>query len=115
MLKDSYDIACEWSKGFFVRVGDLPEDIRPGVPADQWVFVVPKFHVTAHKESCQSNFSSNYTVHTARWDGEHVERLWAWLNAAAPSTKEMSQGARWETIDDFCGFSNWRKTVQFGT
>lgn len=50
----------------------------------------------------------------ARWDGEHVERLWAWLNAAAPSTKEMSPGARWETIDDFCGFANWRKTTQFG-
>ncbi len=43
-----------------------------------------------------------------------MERHWAWLNAAAPSTKEMSPGARWETIDDFCGFANWRKTVQFG-
>ena len=26
----------------------------------------------------------------------------------------MGRGSRWETINDFCGFSNWRKTVQFG-
>ncbi|KAL1947382.1 hypothetical protein VTO73DRAFT_14343 [Trametes versicolor] len=113
-IKDSFDIACEWSKGFFARIKDLPEDLRPQVPDEEWVFIVPKFHIAAHKESCQANFSSNYTPYVARWDGEHVERLWAWLNAAAPSTKEMRPGARWETIDDFCGFANWRKTTQFG-
>ncbi|KAJ2970129.1 hypothetical protein NUW54_g12800 [Trametes sanguinea] len=113
-IKDSFDIACEWCRKFFVRVQDLPEDLRPQIPAEEWVFIVPKFHIAAHKESCQAQYSSNYTPHVARWDGEHVERLWAWLNAAAPSTKEMNPGARWETIDDFCGFANWRKTVQLG-
>ncbi|KAI0348910.1 hypothetical protein OH77DRAFT_1465897 [Trametes cingulata] len=114
MIKDSFDIACEWRKGFFARIQDLPEEMRPAVPEDEWVFIVPKFHIAAHKESCQANYSSNFTPFCARWDGEHVERLWAYLNGIASSIKEMTAAGRWETIDDFCSFSNWRKTVQLG-
>ena len=114
MIKDSYDVACEHEKFFFIRAENLPEHIRLDLPADAWVFVVPKFHIGAHKAECQGTYSPNYTLHIARWDGEGVERLWWRLHAAAPSTKEMGRGSRWETLDDFCGFSNWRKTVQFG-
>ncbi|CDO74326.1 hypothetical protein BN946_scf184348.g1 [Trametes cinnabarina] len=113
-IKDSFDIACEWSKGFFLRAKDLPEELRIGIPPEEWVFVVPKFHVAAHKEMCQANYSSNYTPEVGRWDGEQVERLWSQMNAAGPSTKEMTPGARWEALDDFCNFNNWRKTTQFG-
>ncbi|KAI0348829.1 hypothetical protein OH77DRAFT_1550647, partial [Trametes cingulata] len=102
MIKDSFDIACEWRKGFFARIQDLPEEMRPAVPEDEWVFIVPKFHIAAHKESCQANYSSNFTPFCARWDGEHVERLWAYLNGIASSIKEMTAAGRWETIDDFC-------------
>ncbi|KAI9069929.1 hypothetical protein FKP32DRAFT_1537310, partial [Trametes sanguinea] len=114
MIKNSFDVACEWSKGFFTRVQDLPEELRRAFPDAEWVWVVPKFHVAAHKETCQGTYSPNYVKHVGRWDGEGVERNWAKLNAGAASTKEMGPGARWETLDDFCGFANWRKTVQLG-
>ena len=107
-------MACEHGKAFFIRAAKLPPDVKLDLPDDALVFVVPKFHVGAHKEECQGTYSPNYTLHVARWDGEGVERLWWRLHACAPSTREMGRGSRWETIDDFCGFSNWRKTVQFG-
>ncbi|OJT01852.1 hypothetical protein TRAPUB_7684 [Trametes pubescens] len=114
VIKNSFDVACEWNKGFFRRIQDLPPEIQPRVPQQGWTFVVPKFHVAAHKESCQATYSPNWTANAARFDGEHVERIWSRLNSAAPSTKEMGTGARWEALDDFCGFNNWRKTTQLG-
>lgn len=113
-IKNSYDVACEWHKNFFSRIEDLPENLRPRIPADGWTFLVPKFHVAAHKESCQATYSPHWSLYAARFDGEHVERIWSRLNQAAPSTKEMGPGARWETLDDFCGFNNWRKITQLG-
>lgn len=113
-VKNSFDVACEWSKGFVARMSELPRSLREQLPEADWVWVVPKFHVAAHKESCQANYSPNYVVHLGRWDGESVERNWAKLNAGAASTKEMTPGSRWETLDDFCGFSNWCKTIQLG-
>ncbi|TFK79058.1 hypothetical protein K466DRAFT_469378, partial [Polyporus arcularius HHB13444] len=113
-IVDSYDVGCEHGKGFFVRADEFPELIQLDLPSDAWVFVVPKFHVSAHKPECQSVYSPNYVPYTARFDGEHVERLWSFLNPSASSLKEMGPGARKETLDDLCAFNNWRKTVKFG-
>lgn len=111
---DSYDVGCEHEKGFFQRAVEFPDHIKLDLPKDAWVFVVPKFHVSAHKPECQGAFSPNYVPYTARFDGEHVERLWSMLNPAAPSTKEMGPGSRKETLDDLCSFNNWRKTMNLG-
>lgn len=113
-IKNSYDVGCEHEKGFFDRAEELPDAIKLTVPKDGWVFVVPKFHISAHKEACQAIFSPNYTPHMARFDGEGVERNWPKLSGGAASTKEMSPGGRWETLDDFCSFANWKKVVQSG-
>ncbi|RDX39693.1 hypothetical protein OH76DRAFT_1367263 [Lentinus brumalis] len=113
-ILDSYDVGCEHEKGFFVRAQEFPELIKLDLPRNSWVFVVPKFHVSAHKPECQGMFSPHYVPYSARFDGEHVERLWAFLNPAASSLKEMGPGARKETLDDLCSFNNWRKTVKFG-
>ncbi len=113
-IMNSYDVGCEHEKGFFVRAQEFPELISLDLPRDAWVFVVPKFHVSAHKPECQGMFSPNYVPHAARFDGEHVERLWSFLNPSASSLKEMGPGARKETLDDLCAFNNWRKTVKFG-
>lgn len=111
---NSYDVGCKHEKGFFVRAAEFPDHIKLDLPPDAWVFVVPKFHISAHKEECQGTYSPNYVPYTARFDGEHVERLWSMLNPAAASTKEMGPGARKETLDDLCSFNNWRKTVNLG-
>lgn len=109
----SYDIACQWSINFYDRMSHLLEELRlrPDIKVD---FIVPKFHLPAHGRKCHSIFSFNYHPGVARTDGESVERLWAWLNSIARSASMMGPGGRWDTLDDFTNFSNWRKTTNMG-
>jgi hypothetical protein len=109
----SYDIACQWFCNLFERMKALPKEMR--LPAGVRVqFKVPKFHLPPHVKKCHAPFSFNYTKWVGRTDGEGVERNWSWLNMIARSVSVMGPGAREDTIDDFCGYANWRKTVSLG-
>ena len=66
-------------------------------------FLVPKFHLPAHIESCQWSFSFNYACFVGRTDGEAPERGWADLNGLAYSTHEMVPGSQQDTIEDHLG------------
>ncbi|KAJ7368623.1 hypothetical protein DFH08DRAFT_796508 [Mycena albidolilacea] len=77
----------------------------------QIIFKVPKFHLPPHIKKCYSPYSFNYTKGVGRTDGEGVECDWSWLNLMARSVLAMGPGAQEDTIDDLCGFSNWKKTV----
>lgn len=74
-------------------------------------FFVPKFHLPAHIEKCQTTYSFNFRPGVGRTDGEAPERGWANINPIASSTKEMGPGARRDILDDHFGYSNWRKIV----
>ncbi|KAG6835012.1 hypothetical protein H0H93_005636, partial [Arthromyces matolae] len=107
-----YDIACQYSKNFWTRFEDVPSVIKfPGSPTIHWA--VPKFHLPPHKPECHGPFALGYTPGVGRTDGEGVERNWAWLNGAAASTSQMGPGSRHDTLDDFMGFSNFRKVVDY--
>ncbi|KAJ7716497.1 hypothetical protein B0H14DRAFT_2412883, partial [Mycena olivaceomarginata] len=109
----SYDIACQWGRNFWKRAKKMPEKLQ----LPDWVeiiFKVPKFHLPPHVKKCHGPYSFNYTKGVGRTDGEGVERNWSWLNCAARSVSVMGPGAREDTIDDLCGFSNWKKTVDLG-
>ncbi|KAJ7439837.1 hypothetical protein FB451DRAFT_1344179 [Mycena latifolia] len=109
----SYDIACQWSRNFWERMKKMPAHLW--LPSGTKVqFKVPKFHLPPHVKKCHGLFSLNYTKWVGRTDGEGVERNWSWLNMAARSISVMGPGSRDDTIDDFCGFSNWQKTVGLG-
>ncbi|KAJ7185969.1 hypothetical protein C8R46DRAFT_880838 [Mycena filopes] len=109
----SYDIACQWSRNFWTRMKALPKEMR--LPAGiKMQFKVPKFHLPPHIKKCHGPFSFNYTKWVGRTDGEGVERNWSWLNMIARSISVMGPGSRDDTIDDFCGYANWRKTVRLG-
>ncbi|KAF9513520.1 hypothetical protein BS47DRAFT_1362379 [Hydnum rufescens UP504] len=47
-------------------------------------------------------------------DGEGVEHDWAIMNAAANSTKEMSEGSCHDTLDDLWGDRNYQKIMYLG-
>lgn len=111
-LLATFDIACQYFVNFWQRMPELPEGIHLNIPRENVTVKVPKAHLPVHKTSCHGLFSLNFTKGAGRTDGEWVERLWSWLNRAAPSTKEMGPSARRETIDDFCLYGGWRKTVQ---
>lgn len=113
MCTISYDVACQWFVHFPAQMPLLPQhlhipdtiNLRP---------IVPKFHLQTHEEKCHSRFSFNFMKGGARTDGERVERNWDDLNGQAASTAEMLPGHRWETLDDCCAWTNWRKTMGLG-
>ena len=78
------------------------------------LFLVPKFHLPAHVEACNLQFSFNLTKGVGRTDGEAPERGWANINPAAQSTKEMGPGSRRDTLDDHFGDWNWKKMIKLG-
>ncbi|KAG2052390.1 hypothetical protein BDR06DRAFT_983220 [Suillus hirtellus] len=122
----SYDIACQWHKKLQGRIPGLPIRLQPG---EQWDplseisstsakkmfnFFMPKFHLAAHIEACQTVFSFNWTPGIGRTDSEAPEHGWANINRVATSTKEMGPGSHREILDDFFGDSNWKKITALG-
>ncbi|KAJ7065998.1 hypothetical protein B0H15DRAFT_743445, partial [Mycena belliarum] len=113
LIVASYDIACQWSRHFWERMKKMPSHMQ--LPSGTKVqFKVPKFHLPPHVKKCHGPFSFNFTKWVGRTDGEAVERNWSWLNMAARSISVMGPGSREDTIDNFCGFANWRKIVGLG-
>ncbi|KIJ21125.1 hypothetical protein PAXINDRAFT_160454 [Paxillus involutus ATCC 200175] len=74
-------------------------------------FFIPKFHLKAHIQECQTAFSFNFSRGVRRTDGEAPERGWANINQVASSTKEMGLGARRDALDDHFGNWNWKKIM----
>ena len=107
----TYDIACQWSVHLLDRISKFPDHLRINIPTGHLAYAIPKLHWHSHNRVGHSKFSLNLIPGVGRTDGEGIERLWLWLNKAAPSAKEMTPAARHELLDDFCGFTNWRKTI----
>ncbi|KAF7322140.1 CxC2 domain-containing protein [Mycena kentingensis (nom. inval.)] len=109
----SYDIACQWSKNVWIRLARYHPELcnAANVPHRRYVFLIPKFHLPAHIERCNIDFSFDLTPHVGRTDGEAPERGWANVNPLASSTKEMGPGARRDTIDDHFNDWNHKKIV----
>ncbi|KAG0706718.1 hypothetical protein DFH29DRAFT_899642 [Suillus ampliporus] len=104
-LNISYDITCH----------AFPTSMQFDHTSKVISFFVPKFHLPAHVEKCQTTFSFNFKQGIGRTDGEAPECGWANINPVASSTKEMGPGAMWDTLDDFFSDWNWKKVVGLGT
>ncbi|KAA1478735.1 hypothetical protein DENSPDRAFT_788366 [Dentipellis sp. KUC8613] len=115
MLVISYDIACQFSKNFQKRMSTFPPSFRISPVATSVTFLVPKFHLPAHGPRCQADFSFNNTEGVGRTYGEGIEANWSKTNRAALSSREMSAGARHESLNDIFGAINWGKIVSMGT
>ncbi|KAF7797238.1 hypothetical protein EIP86_008430 [Pleurotus ostreatoroseus] len=110
----SYDIACQFFKNFWKRLETMPKALQLPLDPSRVKSKVPKGHLPTHVKECHAPFSFNYLAGAGRTCGEGIESNWSVLNKAAPSCKEMGPSARRETLDDFCGFHNWRKTIGLG-
>ena len=109
----SYDIACEWGRNLRSRMSRMASTLQ--LPDSlKLQFRVPKFHLPAHVKRCWAPYSFNFTPGVGRTDGEGVERNWSWLNGIARCVSIMGPGGRADTLDDFCNYHNWRKTVGMG-
>lgn len=114
VLVVSYDIACQWSRKLQRRIAAYPSDLHLRQDWSDITYLVPKFHLPAHRPLCQAKYSFNYTPRVGRTEGEAPERGWADANGTASSTKEMGPGSRRDTLDDQFGDYNWRKVSAMG-
>ncbi|KAH8112018.1 hypothetical protein DFH11DRAFT_1512109, partial [Phellopilus nigrolimitatus] len=110
----TYDIACQWSKKLTARVREYPLHLQAAFFCMILHVAVPKFHLKGHGEPCQSPYSLNFLRHSARTDGEGIERGWSHINPIAMATREMGPGFRHDTIDDHWSAWNWRKIIGLG-
>jgi hypothetical protein len=110
----SYDIACQWHKNIWDRMQIYPRAICKENERRFFVFLVPKFHLPAHIESCNINFSFLLTRYVAQTDGEAPERGWSHINPLALSTREMGPHLRREVLDDHFNDWNWQKILRMG-
>ncbi|KZP08329.1 hypothetical protein FIBSPDRAFT_914302 [Athelia psychrophila] len=103
-----------WSVHLWGRMLDLPGYVHIDREDKQFVFLIPKFHLPAHVERCQTSFSFNLTRGVGQTDGEAPERVWANINPLLSSAKRMGPASYRETIDDHFGDWNWQRIVGLG-
>lgn len=111
----TYDIACQWIKNLRKRVREFPVSMQEAFLRIALMVAVPKFHLPAHGDACQSPYSLTNMVGAGRVDGEGIERGWSLMNAIATATREMGPGFRHNTMDDHWQSLNWRKIVGLGS
>lgn len=118
-----YDIACQWSKRLYERILRMTPDyvVYPGAAHflqhhinNTITYVVPKFHLFAHKIFCQLRYALGLLFGVGVTDGETAERVWSGANPAASSLREMGSGGMSDTMDDMCSSWNWRKICGIG-
>ena len=110
----SYDIVCQWHVNLWRRMSAFPRQFHFDRSTKQVTFLVPKFHLPAHVQSCQTAFSFNLTRGVGRTDGEAPERGWSDMNPISSQTKHMGPVSRRDTIDDHLGDWNHKKVTGFG-
>lgn len=72
---------------------------------------IPSMHVHNHIEKCQYLHAFKYLKHSGTTHGEKIESGWAEGNQTGGSTKEMNDGHRHDTLDDFHNYHNWGKVL----
>ncbi|KAG6807588.1 hypothetical protein H0H92_007027 [Tricholoma furcatifolium] len=109
----SYDIACQWGRNLKARAADYPDALKDVTKRIEWTALVPRWHIIAHGEDCQTEYSLNYEEGVGRTCGEDVESGWSHTNQLSTSTREMGPANRRETLDDHWGGWNWQKIIGF--
>ncbi|KAH7918244.1 hypothetical protein BV22DRAFT_1108409 [Leucogyrophana mollusca] len=110
----SYDIACQWHKKLWNRMPRLAEDLHFNTTDKVIQFLVPKFHLPAHIDTCHTSFSFNFMKGVGHTNREAIERGCANINPVSSSTKAMGPGSRRDTLDDHFADWNWKKVVSLG-
>ncbi|KAF9780638.1 hypothetical protein BJ322DRAFT_1023868 [Thelephora terrestris] len=106
----SYDIMCQWSKNLRNCLEEFPLANADCLDSQIMARVVHKFHLAAHKESCQITFSLNYEPGVGHSDMKGPERTWFGLQGGG-STKDQGPGYWGDAMDNKFGYWNWSKLI----
>ncbi|KAJ7446032.1 hypothetical protein B0H11DRAFT_1930374 [Mycena galericulata] len=101
----------QFSKHIWTRMEGLPAKFHLKMDPANVRWMVPNFHLAAHKKGCHSPFSFHWLWGAGRTHGETVEQNWEFLNGIAASTKLMGVGARYTALEGLFAFHNWRRLV----
>jgi len=104
---------CQYWIGLLARLKDLPINNAEQLWGKIVARLIPKFHLAAHKQDCQVNFSLNYEPGVGRSDMEGPERTWFGLQGGG-STKDQGPGYWSDAMDDKFGHWNWSKLIRLG-
>ncbi|KAF8145909.1 hypothetical protein K438DRAFT_1629288, partial [Mycena galopus ATCC 62051] len=107
----SYDVACQYSKNVWKRMPNLPSKYHLNSDPGDVRWLIPNFHLPAHKKGCHSAFSFHWLWGGGRTHGETVEQNWEFLNGIAGATKLMGLGARHTALEGLFSFHNWRRLI----
>ncbi|KAG6836333.1 hypothetical protein H0H93_009029 [Arthromyces matolae] len=109
-LRFIYDIFCRYG----IHLLDRFNEWFPGLAdlVSKIDGAIPKMHIMNHVQKCMLFFSLNYQPYSGETYGEGIEGGWAEQNQSAGSTKEMNDGHRHDSLDDFFGYWNWSKLTR---
>ena len=110
----SYDVMCQYWINLLKRLHEFPLEHAERLIQEIIAFVVPKFHLAAHRLKCRVEFSLNYEPGAGRRDMEGPERTWFGLQGGG-STKDQGPGFWSDAMDDKFSHWNWSKLVRLGT
>lgn len=110
----SYNINCQWSKKLWEQIAIYLSLMTPRQEPDDFVHLIPKFHLPAHIPSCHIKYSFNKMPYVGQTDGEAPEQGWSRLNQLAANLKVMGPGGYLDTLDDHIGNYNYRKSALMG-
>ncbi|KAJ7301593.1 hypothetical protein DFH08DRAFT_978614 [Mycena albidolilacea] len=91
-------ITCQWYKNIWERMRIFDPHVQLKGGKTSVGFLVPKFRLPAHIESCNILFSFNLTPFVGRTDGEVPEHGWADANCLVNSTSVSGPGVRRDTL-----------------
>ncbi|KAJ7027260.1 hypothetical protein C8F04DRAFT_1189696 [Mycena alexandri] len=114
MLKgEAYDSWCSFVVNMVKRATDqFPEEKWLHTVLDKLEGQIPAYHINGHGVDCQVVWQAVDFACRAHFHGETAEVLWAFLNGFGSSTRQMTEGARHDTINFIVDAWNCLKIVR---
>ncbi|KIJ23838.1 hypothetical protein M422DRAFT_195438, partial [Sphaerobolus stellatus SS14] len=105
----TYDVACQYT----INIKDRWQEHFPELleTVERMIAGVAKMHQVGHKDDCAYSWALKFLIGAGRTSGELIETVWAELNQANGSVKQMNPGMRHDALNLFYGDWNFRKMV----
>ncbi|KAJ7192982.1 hypothetical protein GGX14DRAFT_405891 [Mycena pura] len=109
----SYDSWCSFEVHHVERAIEL-------FPEEKWLHTllaesegqIPADHINGHGLQCQTVWQAVYFPCRGHFHGETAEMVWAFLNPLGASTRQMTAGARHDTLNFVIDAWNWLKVLR---
>ncbi|KAJ7209327.1 hypothetical protein GGX14DRAFT_566513 [Mycena pura] len=109
----SYDSWCSFEVHHVERAIEL-------FPEEKWLHTllaesdgqIPADHINGHGLQCQTVWQAVYFPCRGHFHGETAEMIWAFLDPLGASTRQMTAGARHDTLNFVIDAWNWLKVLR---